>query len=149
LRVWRLLIVVVEILAAAAGDARRSVESENGAGHVESVDAVVAQLARAVVPEPVPVVMEAIRVKRPLRRRTEPEIVIDARGHGSVLLTADGLPVAGNPAAGKRHLAELARANELGRAGHLGAAAPLRPHRPDAPVLAGRLDHAAALEQAV
>src|SRR5207245_86231 len=71
----RLLIVVVEELAAAAGDARRSVEAGQHADQVEGVDAVVAQLAGAVVPVPVPVVMEAVGVEGTFRSRSEPQIV--------------------------------------------------------------------------
>src|SRR5262249_26236123 len=118
LRVWSLLIVVVEILAAAAGDALRRVEPEDCAGDVEAVNAVVAQLARAVVPKPMPVVMEAVRIERPLGCRAKPEIVIDAIGYGAVRFFADGFAVAADPTPGERHLAELAGADELRRTGH-------------------------------
>src|SRR5262249_49624873 len=103
-------------LAAGAGDAQRGVEAEQHANGVEGVDAVVAQFAGAVVPVPVPVVVEAIRVERPLRRRPQPQVVIDAGWHGTVLLVADARTVAGNPGADERPLAELARADELGGA---------------------------------
>ena len=35
------------------------------AGHVEHVDAIIGQLTAAIIPEPVPIVMEAVRVKGP------------------------------------------------------------------------------------
>ena len=44
---------------------------------VELMGTLVSGVAVAAFPVPVPVVMEAIAIERPLRRRTEPEIVID------------------------------------------------------------------------
>src|SRR5687768_16647019 len=46
---------------------------------VELVRSLVAGVAVAVVPMPVPVVVEAVAIERPLRRRSEPEVVIDFR----------------------------------------------------------------------
>src|SRR5262249_21009795 len=117
LGVRRLLVVVVEVLAAPAGNAERGVEAEHPAGHVEGVDGVVADLAGAVIPEPVPMIMKAIRIERPLRRRAEPEIIIDAGRNWSVCLVADAGAVAGDPRPRERHLAELAGADKLRRTG--------------------------------
>src|SRR5438445_5659762 len=80
LRVGRLLIVIVEILAAAASDAHGRIEPEHLPREVESVDAVVAQLARAVVPGPVPAVMEAVRIEGVFPRASAPEVVVHAAG---------------------------------------------------------------------
>ena len=55
----------VDELATAGADARRGVEVEQHADGVEPVDAVVADLAGAVVPVPVPLVMEAVFIERP------------------------------------------------------------------------------------
>ena len=52
---------------------------------VELVRTLVARVAVAVVPVPVPVVVEAIAVERPLRRRAEPQVVIDLRQVGGVV----------------------------------------------------------------
>src|SRR5262249_29037586 len=118
-------------------------------GEVEPMDAVVAQLARAVVPKPVPVVMEAVWIEGVFRRGPEPEIVVHAGGRLPIGLVTDALAVAGDPAAGERHFAQLARAHELRRAGDVGGAAPLRADLHHALVFAGRLDHAPALNQVV
>src|SRR5205823_629723 len=79
----------------------------------------------------------------------QPQVVIDAGRHRGVLLVADALAVAGNPGAGERHLAQLARADELGRTLEVRRAAALHAGLDDAAILAGRLDHAAALDQVV
>src|SRR5262245_21033201 len=149
LRVRRFLVVIVEILAAAARYALGRVETEDMAGEIEAVNAVVAQFAGPVIPEPVPVVMKAILVERPLRRRPKPEIVIDAVGNRAVRLVADGFAVAADPASGKRNFAELARLDEFAGAGDMSGATPLCPHLHHALVLAGRLDHLAAFDEVV
>src|SRR5204863_2501272 len=55
---------------------------------VELVRTLVPAVAVAVVPVPVPVVVKAIAVERPLRRGTEPQVVVDFR---QVLLVVGGL----------------------------------------------------------
>ncbi len=55
------------------------------------MDALVADVAIAVGPVPVPVVVEAVPGEGALRRRTEPQIVVHAGGRGSVGLAADGV----------------------------------------------------------
>ena len=57
--------------------------------------------------------------------------------------------MAGDPGADERHLAEFAGADELGGALEVRSAAPLRADLHDAIVLAGGLDHAAALDEIV
>ena len=52
---------------------------------VELVRTLVAGIAVAVIPVPVPVVMESVAVERPLRRRTEPQVVVDLRQVGGVV----------------------------------------------------------------
>ena len=96
-----------------------------------------------------PLVVEAVRIERPLRGRAEPETVIDARGHRPVRLVADRRPVPADIRPRVRHLAELAGLDELVGALVNRAASPLRADLDDAVVLAGRLDHLAAFDQVV
>ena len=56
--------------------------AEAPARDVDFVDALVAEVAVAVVPEPVPVVVEAILGELASSARAEPQIVVDAGGHG-------------------------------------------------------------------
>ena len=78
LRVRGLLVVVVVVLAAGAAHLRRACRAPSTLrDDVEAVDAVVAEFAGAQVPEPVPVVVEAV-LRELARRRPEPEVVIDA-----------------------------------------------------------------------
>ena len=50
-------------------------------GHVDLVNALVAQVAAAEVPEPVPVVVELLPPQRLHRGRADPQIVIHAARH--------------------------------------------------------------------
>ena len=59
--VGRFLVVVEHEVAADGADLGRVLHAEAPAGDVHFVDALVAEIAVAVVPEPVPVVVEAIR----------------------------------------------------------------------------------------
>ena len=60
LRVGRLLIVVEQEMAAHRLHPPRQADAEAPAGHVHLVDALIADVAVAVFPEPVPVVMEIL-----------------------------------------------------------------------------------------
>src|SRR5689334_20199521 len=51
----------------------------------------VTQIAGAVVPHPVPFVVEAIRIKGTLGSRAKPEIVIHASGDRSIFFNTDAL----------------------------------------------------------
>src|SRR5215472_2091954 len=73
----------------------------------------IANVAVARVPKPVPVVVETIRVKRPHRGGPKPGIVVDAGRYGTVGLVTDGLaPLEAQPL---RHveLADNTLAQEL------------------------------------
>ncbi len=59
-RVGRFLIVVEHEVAADGADLRRILHAQTPARHVHLVDALVAQIAVAGVPEPVPVVVETV-----------------------------------------------------------------------------------------
>src|SRR5438552_1218357 len=113
------------------------------------MNAVVAQLPRAVVPVPMPVVMKAIGVEGPLRGRPQPKIVVDALRNCRVVLVADAGPVTRDPGAREGDLAELSRTHEFRGTGKLGGAAPLGADLHDAIVLAGGLNHAPAFHEIV
>ena len=80
LRVGGLAVVGVAEPAAGGHDGLGElVLAQAPAGDVHLVDALVAEVAVAVVPDPVPVVVEPVGVERPLGRGAEPEVVVDAR----------------------------------------------------------------------
>src|SRR5690606_2339827 len=81
MRVWRFLIVVVAILAAASTDARGIVDPQAPATDIERMHAVVAQFAVAPVPGPVPVVMHVVIVKLALGRGALPQVEIQPFRH--------------------------------------------------------------------
>ena len=85
---------------------------QSPAGQVHLVNALVAQVAVAVVPEPVPVVVEPVGIERPLGRGAEPDVVVNAGGHGAIGLVADGAAGLVAEALGHVDLAELARVDE-------------------------------------
>ena len=73
MRVGRLLIVLEVIPPAAAGDVNRKVNAQAPAAKIERMHAVIAQLAVAVMPEPVPIVVDAIAHERLARGRALPQ----------------------------------------------------------------------------
>ena len=141
------LVIVVKELAAGSNDAGRDVQIEDPAESVEGVNAVVTQFAGAVVPHPVPAVMETIGVESPFGCGAEPEIIVDPRGHLSILLLADIGPRTADPGPRMGNFAKLARANQFSGPGQAGTAAALRPQLDHAVVLAGGFDHAPSLDE--
>ena len=88
LRIGPFLIVVEEVLAAQRRDpVGESVEAHAPDADVDVVDAVVADVARAVIAEEAPVTVHAIGVERRLGRGAEPEVVVDVRMAARVGLT--------------------------------------------------------------
>src|SRR5262249_4854857 len=83
------LIVVVEELAAAGSDANGSFQVEEPADPVERVNAVVAQLAAAEIPHPVPAVMETIGVEGPFWGGSDPKIIVHTLWDRCILFMAD------------------------------------------------------------
>src|SRR5256885_559957 len=82
LGVRRFAVVLVAEAAADAQDARRElILAKRPAGGVHLVDALAAQVAAAVFPEPVPVVVEVLAMWLFHRRGAEPEVVADGLGH--------------------------------------------------------------------
>ncbi len=60
-------------------------DAESPARDVDFVNALVAEIAIARVPVPVPVVVEAVPVERTFLSRPEPEVVVDVRQIGGVV----------------------------------------------------------------
>ena len=77
------------------------------------MDAPIAQLARPVIPEPVPVVVESRRIERTLRGRPQPQIVIHMRGGPSVRLSIDGLSSVRGPGLRQLDCSQLAATDEV------------------------------------
>src|SRR5262249_21949335 len=108
---------------------------------VHLVDALVAQVAVAVVPGPVPVVVQVLALERILRGGTAPQIVIDALGNRLLAVDlADRAARLVAEAAGDADLAELAGTDVFHRLPHAGHRAALRAGLANLFVLAGRLD---------
>src|SRR6185436_6992074 len=89
--VGRLLIVVEHELPADRADLRGMSYAKAPARDIHFVNSLVAEVAVAGIPEPVPVVVEAVLGERTLRRRTGPKIVIHAGRHFGDRSLADGV----------------------------------------------------------
>lgn len=79
--------VVVEHEVAADGADLGGILHAEAPAHF--VDALVADVAVAVFPVPMPVVVEAVFGERPFGRRAEPQVVMNAGGRGFVGCAAD------------------------------------------------------------
>src|SRR5882762_10927527 len=80
--VRRLLIVVEHEVAADGGDATWEADAESPPRGIDLVHSLVAKVPVACVPDPMPVVMEAVAAERLQRRRPGPEVIVDATGNG-------------------------------------------------------------------
>src|SRR5271168_3335546 len=80
--VGSLLIVVEHKMAADGAYFVGKADTHAPASHIYLVNTLVSKIAIAVIPEPVPVVMEAIFCKCVLRRRPGPQIVVNALRDG-------------------------------------------------------------------
>ncbi len=93
LRVGGLALVGVAEPAAQAEDRlRQSGVGDHPAGLVHLVDALVADVAVAEVPEPVPVVVDQVGVERPFRGRPQPEVEVHLARRLARRLGADAVP---------------------------------------------------------
>src|SRR5262249_49362320 len=115
------------------------------AGDVHLMHALVADVAVAVVPDPVPVVVDGaelpVAVRHLERRRAAPQVVVHRRGR--LLLSLDQADAAARlvaQGAGDEQLAQFAGAGRGGQPGPRAAAAALGAVLDDAIVLAGDLD---------
>src|SRR5262249_23631779 len=80
--VWRFLIVVEHEVSADGADPSGERDAEPPSRGVDLVDPLVAKVAISRVPYPVPVVVKPVATEWLHRRRTCPEVVIDARWNG-------------------------------------------------------------------
>src|SRR5256886_4977972 len=82
--------VIVEVIAAAdRSDADGVVHAQGPARDVDLVRAVVADLARAPPPEPMPVVVDDVVAVRGVGRRALPQLVIEVGRHGRGLAASN------------------------------------------------------------
>src|SRR5262249_28121767 len=141
LGVGRLAVLRLHVEAPAQADRRpgQLILVQTPAGLVHLVDALVAQVAVAVVPHPVPVVMELLaRQPLRLRRRAAPQVIV-GRGRDLAALRrgrADAGPQLVAQAARQLDLAQLAGVQEGDGLAHAGGAAALGAGLADAAVLA-------------
>ncbi len=144
-----LLVVVGEVAAAAESHAQGAVESEGPAGEVERVHRVIAELAVAPVPEPVPVVVDDVVAVGAFRRGALPEIVIEPLRHGRFFPAADRWAETGVIAAGGQHAADHAGFHGLDGGDDVRHAAALVAHLDAPPVMAGGPDDHLGLPRVV
>ena len=85
------------------------------AGNVDLMNAVVTDVAAAVLPEPVPGVVEVVFIERSRSGRSQPHVVVDARGGVAVRLPADARAQFAVHDPEEVHLAELAGTKVLDR----------------------------------
>ena len=76
------MVVVVPQLGSGSDDLPRIllIFTQSSDGQVDVVDAVVDQVAAAIIPKPVPLVVPAVSGERMFWRGSEPEVIIDASG---------------------------------------------------------------------
>src|SRR5262249_45958229 len=142
-----------EAPAQAQDRAGQLVLAQAPAGHVHLVDALVAQVAVAEVPVPVPAVMRQVLVVGPLRRRAQPQVEIQVarrinpahRGHPAHGIVATFV----TQAPGDLNRAQAAGAEEVDGLADPAAGADLRAGLADAVVPPGRFDDAPALADVV
>src|SRR5436305_15224864 len=105
--VRRLLIVFVMIASAIASDAIRIINLQPPSRHVEKVDPVIADLAVAPMPAPMPLIMHQIVNKWTLRRRPLPHVVIKPVRHRCRLSYADRAACIVVPSPREPHVADV------------------------------------------
>jgi len=113
------------------------------------VHALVADVAVAGVPEPVPVVREAVHRERPHRRRSEKRIPIDAGRNRCHRRPANRFPALVAQPLGHVELADHPLAQKLNRFLLVRDRPALHPHLHHAPILGRGLDHLLAFKRIV
>src|SRR5438477_529743 len=128
LRIRRGAVVDVAEAAAETEDARRKlVLAQEPAGDIHLVNALISQIAVARIPNPMPIVMEALAHERLHRGRAAPEIVVDAGRNWlrSIDLADAGTPLVAKPARDK-NFSEIAGLHPLDSLANSGAGTALR-----------------------
>src|SRR5262245_46236706 len=106
------------------------------------MNALVAQVAIAVFPNQVPIIMQMLAAERLNRRGAAPEIVVNRLGNRLFALhLADARPGFVAQAAGHVDLSKLPGMKKIHRLADTGRATNLRPRLADFVVLASRLDN--------
>ena len=136
--VRRLLVIVKHEVPAHRRDHHREAHTEAPARDVNFMDRLIAALTVARVPDPVPVVVETIFGEWLQRRRTGPQIVVHARGHGLWRRVTDGLPPLVAKRARQIDVAERSTLHLLNGLNHAGIRARLAAVLADAVVLLHR-----------
>ncbi len=90
--VGRLLVVLEHEVPADGRNLVRKLDSQPPARHVEFVDALVADVSVPGIPNPMPVVMEAVLGEGLHGGGACPEVVVDPRGHRFLVGVSDGVP---------------------------------------------------------
>src|SRR5579862_4698917 len=150
LGIGRLLIVIVDVLAAGGDDGHgQAGTAEAPARDIHLVDALVADVAVAGVPEPVPVVAETQLVEGAHGRGPQELIPIETGRRGAVGFVADTLAALEAESLGEIDLADDALVEQRDGLLLVGLAAALRTDLDDAVILARGVDHALAFEDVV
>src|SRR5213593_4718022 len=113
------------------------------------MDAVVAELAVAKVPEPVPIVVDQVLMIRLHGGRAHPQVPIEPRRGFHRLLETDRVPISGKEEVGLVHVADLAIVDELDGLPEAAPPTALRAAGGDPLILADSLDELRALPYVV
>ena len=143
------LVVVEEVFGTGAADADGEIGLEGPAGLIDLVGAIVAHVAGAEVPTPVPLVVMTVFVEGHHFGGADPGVVIEAGREGAVRFFADVGAVLGVPGLGHEDAAEAGGVGDFDGSDGAGAAAGLHAGLDDAVVFAGGFDKEAALAEVV
>src|SRR5207244_9220003 len=134
--------VVLEVVVAPSGrrDPHRIVDAERPSAEIDRVRAVVPRLARAPVPEPMPVVVDDIVAVEAPGRRALPEVVVEPARDRRFLAPAYRAAVIRIPGAPIIHAPDCSASRGLNRLDHTRPGTALAPHLDNAPLFRARLD---------
>src|SRR6185369_2566902 len=133
-------------MRADGGDLGGEIDAEARAGDVDLMDGLVADVAVASVPDPVPVIVEAVLGEGLHGSGAGPEVVVDAGGNGLLGSVADGRAPFVAEAARHVYVADGAVSEVLHGLHHGGVGTPLTAMLADAIVFFYRGDELAAFE---
>ena len=129
------------MLTAHRRDLRRKLDRQAPAGNVEQMHAPVPKLPRPVIPEPVPIIMEAIRIERPIRSRPQPQIVVDAGRNLRILPEPDRFALMDRPGLGQMYAPQFSALHIFDRRQKMRAGSLLQARLNDAAVFSPRGHH--------